>query len=260
MSNSTLSLGYMQRSILQAKQDAQEQKAKSDWLTFRGPHVIIESETTDQPSNGVQESQDSTGLVLDKKLARHIAGMISKRIDIDVEVQNGDITYVGTREANENHPKLVLVRFQHQSMRDEIWKRRKEAKKNGIIVEEWLTDIRARLYKKCKELKSAKLIKDVITDEGDIYAVLLNAPKETSDKSNPDTKDSLMQENTNELDLVTDDTKHSNKTFSRDNLPQQDAQNVTWLKKLVITDSDYENLVKHTKNTHFSSCDANIVT
>ena len=40
----------MHRSILQAKQDAQEQKAKSDWLTFRGPHVIIKYTDTNHSS------------------------------------------------------------------------------------------------------------------------------------------------------------------------------------------------------------------
>ena len=249
----------MQRSILQAKQDAQEQKAKSDWLTFRGPHVVIENERNDFVSPDMSESEDSSCLALDKKLARHIAGMISKRIDIDVEVQNGDITYAGTREANENHPRFVLVRFQQQSMRDEIWKKRKEAKKNGIIIEEWLTDIRARLYKKCKELKSAKLIKDVITEDGDIYVVLLNVPKETCDKQNSSNEELLKHENANDSEPVIGDDKDFTTKVSRNNSFQQDSQNIAWVKKLVITDADYENLVKHTKNTNLKSCDVNII-
>ena len=244
----------MQRSILQAKQDAQEQKAKSDWLTFRGPLVVMENERSDVNSNEAKESQDSSAITLDKKLARHIAGMISKRIDIDVEVQNGDITYVGIREANENHPKFILVRFQHQSMRDAIWKKRKDAKKNGIIVEEWLTDIRARLYKKCKELKSAKIIKEVITDDGDIYAVLLHPPKEASGKFNLNKEELSVQE----IESQFDEGKTDKSSLSRDNSSLQDHQNTTMVKKLVITDADYENLVKHTKNTHFS-CDENVI-
>ena len=246
----------MQRSILQAKQDAQEQKAKSDWLTFRGPLVIMENESNDDISNENEESQDSSAVTLDKKLARHIAGMISKRIDIDVEVQNGDITYVGIREANENHPKFVLVRFQHQSMRDAIWKKRKDAKKNGIIVEEWLTDIRARLYKKCKELKSAKVIKDVITDDGEIYAVLLNPPKVMCGQSNFNKEELSVQGI--EPQFVTNEGKTDQSSLIRNDLSQQDPQNVTLVKKLVITDADYENLVKHTKNTHLS-CEENVV-
>ena len=141
-----------------------------------------------------------------------------------------------------------------------IWKKRKEAKKNGIIVEEWLTDIRARLYKKCKELKSAKLIRDVITDEGDIYAVLQNVSKEFGGKQNSDKQESVEDENTNDPESVVDEDKNTNKTISRKNSIQQDTQNITWVKKLVITDADYENLVKHTKNTQFKSCDVNAIT
>jgi len=40
-------------------------------------------------------------------------------------------------------------------------------------MEEWLTEHRARLYKKCKELKAAKLIKEALTEDGEVFAVLL---------------------------------------------------------------------------------------
>ena len=72
------------------------------------------------------------------------------------------------------------------------------AKKNGLIVEEWLTEHRSRLFKKCKELKAAKLIKDVVTDKGELVVTLRSCT---------------------------------------------DAKKVV----VVITDSDYENLVKMTK-------------
>lgn len=228
----------MHRSVLQAKQDAQEQKAKSDWLTFRGPHVVIEYTDTNCVIN--QASQDASTVSLDRKLARHIAGMISKRVDIDVDVQNGDITYVGIREANENHPKFILVRFQQQSMRDAIWKKRKEAKKNGMIIEEWLTDIRARLYKKCKELKFAKIIKDVITENGDIYAVLLNALKDIPGQIDEHQEKSLVPN--------TEDTQELTEKTDKKNAIHQEPQNISLVKKVVISDADYENLVKHTKN------------
>ena len=55
-----------------------------------------------------------------------------------------------------------------------MWMERGPAKKNGLIVEEWLTEHRSRLFKKCKELKAAKLIKDVATDNGEIIATLKN--------------------------------------------------------------------------------------
>ena len=59
-------------------------------------------------------------------------------------------------------------------MRDEVWMERGPSKKNGLIVEEWLTEHRSRLFKKCKELKAAKLIKNVATDNGEIIATLKN--------------------------------------------------------------------------------------
>ena len=236
----------MQRSVLQAKQDAQEQKAKIDWLTFRGPHVIIENHETmfDKKS---EESQNQVGS-LDKKLARHIAGMISKRIDIDINEENGDITYAGIRGANENHPKFLLVRFQQQSMRDEIWRKRKEGKKNGIIIEEWLTDHRARLYKKCKELKSAKNIKDVITENGDVYAILPPTIKEYNGRYEINQEGGHKNggaENNQELLNMTDlrDVSH----VTHDTKITGDSQTSSRVKFLVISDGDYENLVKLTK-------------
>ena len=55
-----------------------------------------------------------------------------------------------------------------------MWMERGPSKKNGLIVEEWLTEHRSRLFKKCKELKAAKLIKNVATDNGEIIATLKN--------------------------------------------------------------------------------------
>ena len=159
--------GYMERSVLQAKQDAQEQRQHKDWLSFRGPLVILDNVADEKPVVAGDEES-----LLNNKQARHIAGLITKRIEVEVDVQNGDVTFVGIQKSNENRPKSLLVRFQTESLRDSIWEKRREAKKNGLIIEEWLTEHRARLHKKCKELKAAKLIKDVITQDGDIYAIL----------------------------------------------------------------------------------------
>ena len=240
----------MQRSILQAKQDAQEQRAKSDWLTFRGPYVIIESLEDITIKNTSEDSQDTSTFSLDRKLARHIAGLISKRVDVDVDVTNGDITYVGIRQANENHPKFILVRFQQKEMRDAIWKKRKEAKKNGIIIEEWLTDNRYRLYKKCKELKLAKIIKDVITDDGDIYAVLLNTFKEISGTNdfNQEKQPTPITDDNKALEIKLEQKGTS--TLMKDKTILHESANTNWIKKLVISDADYENLVKLTKSAN----------
>lgn len=40
-------------------------------------------------------------------------------------------------------------------------------------MEEWLTEHRAKLYKKLKELKSKKLIKDCMTHDGEVFALVV---------------------------------------------------------------------------------------
>ena len=53
-----------------------------------------------------------------------------------------------------------------------IWSSKIFAKKNGLVLEEWLTVTRQKIYLKCKELKVKGLIKDVVTKQGDVYAVV----------------------------------------------------------------------------------------
>lgn len=154
--------GYMERSVLQAKQDAQEQRQHMDWLSIRGPRVSYDQEKI------VGDHEEP---FFNTKQSRLMASLITKATDVDVDARNGDIAFIGIQKLNENHPQSLLVRFKSAEFRDEVWKRRRQAKKNGLIIEEWLTEHRARLYKKCKELKAAKLIKDVFTKDGDVFAV-----------------------------------------------------------------------------------------
>ncbi len=63
----------------------------------------------------------------------------------------------------------------------QVWGSKSLAKKNGFLMEEWLTEQRAKSYKKCKVMKSKKLIKDCYTQDGDVIAVLLPKPGELSD-------------------------------------------------------------------------------
>lgn len=191
----------MERTVLQAKQDAQEQKQHIDWLVFRGPHVVPDKHVPEMAADGM----------LDMKLARMISGMIFKRLDIEIDESDGDMPFVGIREANENRPRGLLVRFRAQSTRDQIWSNRREAKKSGLIIEEWLTEHRYKLHKKCKELKMTKDIKDVVTEDGDIYAILHKRERPAAQGSP-------------EVDKMAD-------------------------RLLVVTDADYETLVKITKKT-----------
>jgi hypothetical protein len=45
-----------------------------------------------------------------------------------------------------------------------------------LLIDEWLTDNRARLFKKCKELKAMKLIKDCYTNNGEVWAKTISKP------------------------------------------------------------------------------------
>ena len=60
----------MERSVLQAKQDAQEQRQHKDWLSFRGPLIAIDEHAMD--SKTVEE-------VTTNKLAWQVSGLINDR-------------------------------------------------------------------------------------------------------------------------------------------------------------------------------------
>ena len=58
---------------------------------------------------------------------------------VEIQLGKGDICYVSVQKACEHRPKSILVRFQSEYTRDAIWQTRASAKKNGLIIEEWLT-------------------------------------------------------------------------------------------------------------------------
>ena len=93
--------------MLQAKQDAQEQRQRMEWLSFRGPRVLYDVEEKDSP---VVETE---GFV-DNKMSRNIASLINTIMDIEVDTRKGDITCVGVQKVNENHPKSLLVKISVQ--------------------------------------------------------------------------------------------------------------------------------------------------
>ena len=85
-----------------------------------------------------------------------------------------DFAQVQLRPATEIYPKSVFIRFCEKNLRDIIWTNRMESKKKGLIIEEWLTETRANIFRKLKELKSNKMVKDCFTEDGDVYATVLN--------------------------------------------------------------------------------------
>lgn len=153
--------GYLERNVLMEKQDAHEQRLRLDSLIFRGPLI------------------PQVGQLKEKQLITLMEKLITERCGLKVDsIQHFE--QVQLRDVSENYPKNVLVKFSDASIRSKLWALKQTSKKNGLIIEEWLTETRARLYKKCKELKNAKLIKECFTEYGQVYArILSNAGKST---------------------------------------------------------------------------------
>ena len=143
--------GYLERNVLMEKQDAQEQKLRLDSLVFRGPLI------------------PDPGEIQEKQLPTLVEKLLNDRCLFKIDSQV-DCQQIQLRGASEFYPKNIMIKFSHSEMRDEIWNLKTLSKKNGLIIEEWLTETRSKLYKRCKELKSAKLIKDCFTDNGNIFA------------------------------------------------------------------------------------------
>lgn len=101
-----------------------------------------------------------------------MAGLFTKRSGVEVEGKS-DLANVHIRPPTENYPKSIFVRFSDQHLRMKIWNTKFISKKNGLLMEEWLTEHRAKLYKKLKELKSKKLIKDCMTHDGEVFALVV---------------------------------------------------------------------------------------
>ena len=141
--------GYLERNLLMEKQDAHEQKKKLDGLILRGPLI------------------PDLGEIPNDKLPYFVTNLINSRTKI--QVSKSKILHVALRAPSENYPKSILLRFYDQALRNKLWGLRLETKKQGLILEEYLTDTRAKLFKKCKELKSKKMIKDCFTEQGNIY-------------------------------------------------------------------------------------------
>ena len=67
--------------------------------------------------------------------------------------------------------KSIFARFSEHELRRKIWENRKQAEIVKVFMEEWLTDSRTKIMKKCKRLLSERIIEDVRTDDGDIIVL-----------------------------------------------------------------------------------------
>ena len=74
--------------------------------------------------------------------------------------------------------KSIFARFSELELRKKIWEKKRQAAVGKVFLEEWLTDSRTKLMKKCKRLLADRIIEDVRTDEGDI--IVLFQDKETN--------------------------------------------------------------------------------
>ena len=111
--------------------------------------------------------------ISEEKLPNLVADIMATRCDVTI-LAEVDLAQVQLRPATENYPKSVFIRFCEKNLRDVIWTNRMESKKKGLIIEEWLTETRANIFRKLKELKCNKMIKDCFTEDGDVYATVLN--------------------------------------------------------------------------------------
>ena len=151
--------GYMERNELMARQDAQEQRRKLNCLLFRGPVIPNPAE------------------VSHSRIKFLVANLISKRTGVSVEAD--DLDFVSVREINETTTcpnnnnnnnnnndesnsnfqvqqitvRSVFARFYDRDLRSEVWAKRAWARRNGLVIEEYLTATRQKIWSRCKELK-----------------------------------------------------------------------------------------------------------
>lgn len=173
-----------------ARQDAQEQRRKLNAIILKGPALPAENE--------VKAAHE----------VRQVATLITKRAG--VEVTSDDLDLVRFQPATEEFPRCCFVRFAEKETRMRVYATRLHARRNGLWMEEYLTSIRHKLFTKLKELKEQKMIKDVVTRNGDVFAIL-NAPEK------------------------------------RESSCKGKAEDISAERVLVVTDTQFENLLKLTK-------------
>ena len=93
---------------------------------------------------------------------------------IGVSIEASQIAHVELKcvsPSETTFTKSIFVRFHDIDMRMKIWESKKQAEIGKVFMEEWLTDVRAKLMKKCKKLLTERLIEHVKTREGDIVVI-----------------------------------------------------------------------------------------
>lgn len=98
--------------------------------------------------------------------------MISTLAGVSIESSNlAHVELKCVSSADSSFTKSIFVRFHLVDLRMKIWDCKKTAEIGKLFMEEWLTDTRAKLMKKCKKLLAERLIENVKTKDGDIIVL-----------------------------------------------------------------------------------------
>ena len=98
--------------------------------------------------------------------------MISSFIGVSIEKSHiGHVELKYSSPTESSFTKSLFVRFHDVSLRMKIFANKRQAEISKIFMEEWLTDSRAKLMKKCKKLLENRLIENVKTKDGDIIVI-----------------------------------------------------------------------------------------
>ena len=93
---------------------------------------------------------------------------------IGVSIEKSHIAHVELKYSSpteSSFTKSLFVRFHDIALRMKIFDNKRQAEISKIFMEEWLTENRAKLMRKCKKLLGDRLIENVKTKDGDIIVI-----------------------------------------------------------------------------------------
>ena len=173
----------MERNVLMARQDAQEQKRKLDCLILKGltintgssinPEEISSERAKFIVSNLIRkraavscESEDLDFVAIKQASAMVVTSATEKG---ETTTNNSAASSVAAGENDDSEDvnagrNIVFVRFVDREVRSRVWAARGFAKKNGLFPEEYLTAARQKIWLKCKELKASGHTGRILTE------------------------------------------------------------------------------------------------
>lgn len=151
------------------RQDAQEQKKKLNCLIFKSPMI--------QKHNDFSKVKDGSVFIIiialfQEGMTELCIKLITTKVGVNIvqsQIAHVELKYLSGNESA--FTKSIFARFSELELRKKIWEKKKQAAVGKVFMEEWLTDGRSKLMKKCKRLLADRIIEDVRTDEGDIIVL-----------------------------------------------------------------------------------------